>query len=109
MNVPESLLFFGVIALGTVAIRALPFMLFPENRATPAYVLYLGKVLPYAIIGMLVVYCLRNVSLISFPYALPELISLFLIVVLQLKLKNMLLSIGGGTIIYMVLVQNFFA
>jgi branched-subunit amino acid transport protein AzlD len=108
LDVAEALLFVGVIALGTFAIRALPFLLFPENRATPPFVHYLGKVFPYSVIGMLVVYCLRNANPLNPPYALPEVISLLAILALQLKLKNMLISIGGGTLIFMLLVQQVF-
>ena len=101
-------MYFSVIALGTFMIRGLPFVLFPENKPTPQYVLYLGKVLPYTIIGMLVVYCLRNISVLQYPFALPEMISLLAITILQIGLKNMLISIGGGTAIYMTLVQLIF-
>jgi len=109
MTTGQSLLFFAVITGGTVLMRFLPFLLFPENKETPVYVRYLGKVLPYTIIGMLVVYCLRNTAVFRFPYALPEAISIAGILLLQLWRKNMLLSIGGGTVIYMLLVQLVFA
>jgi len=109
MTIIETVGFFGVIALGTFMLRAIPFVIFPENRPTPPYVQFLGKVLPYSIIGMLVVYCLRSVSLAAFPFALPEGLSILAIVILQLKVKNMLLSIGGGTVIYMILIQTIFS
>ena len=88
--------------------RFLPFLFFPENRETPKYVKYLGQVLPYTIIGMLVVYCLRNTVVTGYPYALPEIIGVGAILLLQLWRKNMLLSIGGGTLIYMLMVQRIF-
>ena len=105
----QTLLFFAIIALATMLVRFLPFFVFPENKKTPGYVQYLGKVLPYSIIGMLVVYCLRNTVVLQYPYALPEAISVGAVILLQIWLKNMLLSIGGGTVIYMLLVQVVFA
>ena len=109
MSMSESLAFFGIIAVGTALIRFLPFLIFPENRDTPGYVLYLGKVLPYTIIGMLVVYCLRYIEFFRYPFGLPEGISICAILILQKWRNNMLLSIGGGTVIYMLLVQVVFA
>lgn len=104
----QSLIIFAVIALGTILTRALPFILFPDNRETPKYILYLGKVLPYAIIGLLIVYCLKNVSLLVSPYGIPEGIAVLSVVLLHLWKSNTLLSIGGGTVVYMVLVQVVF-
>lgn len=108
MSTGESLIFFGLIAGVTMLTRFLPFLLFPENKKTPRYVEYLGLVLPYAIIGMLVVYCLKNASPVIYPFALPELIAVVSVGVLQKWRNNMLLSIGGGTLLYMVLVQVIF-
>ena len=104
----QSVAFFAIIAGGTMLMRFLPFILFPEHRKTPAYILYLGRVLPYTIIGMLVVYCLRNTVVLRWPFALPEAICIGAILILQLWRKNMLLSIGGGTLLYMILVQAVF-
>lgn len=101
----QSILFFGIISLTTMAIRTLPFLLFPENKKTPKFILYLGSVLPYTIIGMLVIYCLKDVSFVKTPYGLPEVISIAVIVLLHLWKNNTLLSIGAGTVIYMFLVQ----
>lgn len=109
MTTAQSLLFFAVMAAGTMLMRFLPFLLFPQNRKTPGYISYLGKVLPYTIIGMLVVYCLRGAVVTRYPYALPEIIGIVAIAALQLWRKNMLLSIGGGTLLYMLLVQVVFA
>ena len=108
MNTGESVLYFAIITGGTMLMRFLPFLLFPEKREATGYVRYLGRVLPYTIIGMLVVYCLRNTALLHWPYALPEVIGIGAIIFLQLRWKNMLLSIGGGTLLYMVLVQAVF-
>ena len=104
----QSALFFGIIALTTILTRALPCLLFPSHKETPRYITYLGNVIPFAMIGMLVVYCLRNVSLQSFPFGLPELIAIAVITILHLWKGNTLLSIGVGTVTYMVCVQFIF-
>ena len=104
----QLFVFFGVVMLGTVFTRALPFLLFPEHKEIPKYIKYLADILPYTIIGMLVVYCLKNISFTQSPHALPEVISITLIIVLHLWKKNTLLSIGGGALFYMVLVQYVF-
>lgn len=96
------------IACATLLTRALPFILFPAGRKTPKYITYLGNVLPFAIIGMLVVYCLKGVQITSSPFALPELISVILVAVLHLWKRNTLLSIGGGTVVYMLLIRFVF-
>ena len=98
----------AVAALVTVLLRFLPFLIFGGDRQTPAYITYLGKVLPYAIMGMLVVFCLKGVSLTAAPYGLPELIACGLTAGLHVWKRNTLLSIAGGTAIYMVLVQMVF-
>jgi branched-subunit amino acid transport protein AzlD len=105
LTIIQSFIFFGIISITTMFIRALPFALFPENRKPPKYIVYLGQVLPYTIIGMLVVYCLKDVTFLTAPYGIAELISIMAIVALHLWKKNTLLSIGGGTIIYMLLIQ----
>ena len=98
----------AVIALVTAGLRFLPFWIFGENRKTPPIVTYLGKVLPYAIMGMLVVYCLKGVTLTSAPYGIPEAIGCMTVAALHVWKRNTLLSIGGGTIVYMLLVQFVF-
>ena len=110
MRIPDSqaLIMILIMAALTFLIRALPFMLFPGSQKTPAYISYLGKVLPYSIIGMLLVYCLRNVSVTAAPFGLPELISIIVIVFVHIWKHNTLLSIGGGTLLYMFLVQVIF-
>jgi branched-subunit amino acid transport protein AzlD len=97
-----------VAALVTAATRFLPFLIFGNGKKTPDIIVYLGKVLPYAIMGMLVVYCLKNVSFISAPFGLPELIGCAAVAVLHIWKRNTLLSIGVGTIGYMLLVQFVF-
>jgi branched-subunit amino acid transport protein AzlD len=98
----------AVIAIVTMLIRFLPFIIFGGGKETPAYISYLSSVLPYAIIGMLVVYCLKDVSLISAPYGFPELIAAAAVIALHLWRRNTLLSIAVGTVVYMVLVQAVF-
>lgn len=110
MRIPDSRALVMVLIMAgiTFFIRALPFLLFPGNKKTPSYILYLGKVLPYAIIGMLVVYCFKAVSLIQAPFGLPELIAGVAVVILHVWKRNTLISIGGGTLLYMFLVQAIF-
>ncbi len=104
---PEySLILIGIMAATTALLRFLPFLIFRHN--TPQPILYLGRVLPYAIIGMLVVYCLKGVSLVQSPHGIPELISVVLVVLLHKWKHNTLISIPAGTICYMVLLQVVF-
>ena len=98
----------AVIALVTAALRFLPFFLFGENRNTPPLVTHLGQVLPYAIMGMLVVYCLKDVTLTSAPFGIPEAIGCAAVALLHIWKRNTLLSIGAGTLCYMLLVQLVF-
>lgn len=97
------------VAAGTQITRWLPFWLFPENRKPPAWVTDLGKVLPAATMGLLVVYCLKGVRWTAAPYGAPELLSILAVAVLHLWRGNVLLSIAGGTALYMLLVQCVFA
>lgn len=108
MTMTEQIITIGLCVIGTMATRFLPFLLFRPNKKTPRYIQYLGKALPAAIFGMLVVYCLKNVSVLTGSHGLPELIAIALVVVLHLWKRNMLLSIAGGTICYMLLVQMVF-
>ena len=103
----HTFLLIAVIAVVTYLLRSLPFLVF-SGRQTPAFVTYLGKVLPYAIMGMLVVYCLKDTTLLSWPYGIPELLACIVVVLLHLWRKNTLLSIGVGTAFYMVLIQLVF-
>lgn len=97
------------VAAGTQITRWLPFWLFPENRKPPTWVTDLGKVLPAATMGLLVVYCLKGVRWTAAPYGAPELLSILAVAVLHLWRGNVLLSIAGGTALYMLLVQCVFA
>lgn len=107
MTTVQSILTIVAVVIGTMLTRFLPFLIFPENRKAPEIVTYLGKALPYAVIGLLVVYCLKDAVWTSY-HGLPELIAIAAVVVLHKWKNNTLLSIGGGTILYMLLVQNFF-
>lgn len=97
-----------VIALVTAALRFLPFLVFPDGKKRPGIITYLGNVLPYGVMAMLVIYCLKNVSVLSQPYGIPELLAIIAVVAMHLWKKNTLLSIFGGTAFYMVLVQLVF-
>lgn len=104
----NDVLLVAVVALVTMALRFLPFLIFGRRRQTPAFIAYLGRVLPFAIMGMLVVYCLRDVPVASAPYGLPEWLGVVGVAALYLWKRNTLLSIGLGTAWYMLLVQLVF-
>ena len=108
MNNLHSVLIIAIAALVTIALRFLPFLIFGENRRTPPLIAYLGQVLPYSIMGMLVIYCLKDVSLLSAPYGIPEAIGCAVVALLHIWKRNTLLSIGAGTVCYMLLVQFIF-
>lgn len=108
MTLTQQIITIGLCALGTMATRFLPFLLFSPKKPTPNYIQYLGKALPAAVFGMLVVYCLKNVSLVSGNHGLPEFLAIAAVVALHLWKRQMLLSIAGGTALYMVLVQFVF-
>ena len=96
-----------VMAVCTFLTRVLPFLIL-RKRQTPAFVTYLGQVLPYPIMGMLIVYCLKEVRFLEAPFAVPELIAVAVVVVLHVWKRNTLLSIIGGTACYMILIQFVF-
>lgn len=108
MTVQQQVITILMVVLGTMLTRFLPFLIFPADKPTPKYIQYLGKVLPAAALGLLVVYCLKDVSVFQGSHGIPELISVILIVVLHFWKRQMLLSIAGGTICYMVLVHTVF-
>ena len=106
LTTTQALVIAGAVTLGTIITRFLPF---PDNKPIPKVVEYLGRTLPAAMMGLLVVYCLRNVDIAAAPHGLPELIALAVVTGLHLWKRNVLLSIGAGTVVYMVLVQVVFA
>ena len=101
------LILIAVMALVTMAIRFAPFVIF-NGKETPEYINYLGKFLPYSIIAMLVVYCLKSVSVLDKPYGFPEFIGVIIVALLHIWKRNTLLSIVAGTVLYMILKQFVF-
>ena len=108
MTLTEQIITIAVCSLGTMLTRFLPFWIFSSKRPTPKYIQYLGKALPSAIFGMLVVYCLKNVSITGGSHGIPEFIAIAVTTSLHLWKRQMFLSIAGGTICYMLLVQLVF-
>lgn len=104
----HSLILIIVMAAVTALLRFLPFIIWNGKRKTPKYILYLGNVLPYAIMGMLVVYCLKGISFAAAPYGIPEFLGVMIVGLLYLWKRNTLLSIVGGTAAYMFLIQMVF-
>ncbi len=104
----HSAILIAVCALITAALRFIPFIVFSGKRKTPEFINYLGKVLPFAIMGMLVVFCLKSTSVTSFPYGIPELISVILVIILHVWKRNTLLSIISGTVCYILLINFIF-
>ena len=104
----EMLLTVLAVALGTQITRWLPFLLFPEDRQPPVVVRQLGQLLPPAVMGLLVVYCLKNVDVLEGNHGLPELIAILVTGALHVWKRQMLLSIAGGTVCYMLLVRFVF-
>lgn len=108
MTLTQQIITIAMVVLATMLTRFLPFLVFPAGKETPKYIKYLGKVIPGAVFGMLVIYCLKNVDLLAGSHGLPELIAIAVVIVLHLWKRQMLLSIAGGTICYMLLVQFVF-
>ena len=108
MTLTQRIIIIGVVVTATMLTRFLPFIVFPAGKETPKYIQYLGNVLPAAVFGLLVVYCLKDVSIFTGSHGLPELISIALVVALHCWKRQMLLSIAGGTVCYMLLVQLVF-
>ena len=108
MTLSQQIVTIALCVAGTMLTRFLPFIVFTSKKPTPKYIQYLGKALPCAIFGMLVVYCLKNVSILSGSHGLPELIAIAVTVAIHKWKNQMLLSIAGGTACYMLLVQLVF-
>ena len=105
MNAWETLSIIGVVIVCTFLTRALPFLVFKDSEKIPALILYLGRMLPMAIMFMLILYCIRSTSFLSYPYGIPELLGIGCVVILHLWKRNNMISIVGGTLVYMILVQ----
>lgn len=103
-----SFLIILAVALTTFVTRVTPFLIFPKGKEIPDTIQYLGKVLTPAVIGMLVVYCLKNTSVMAAPHGIPEAAAVLTVIVLHVWKRNNLLSIGGGTVLYMFLIQAVF-
>lgn len=108
MTLTQQVITVAMVVLGTAVTRFLPFLLFPAGKKTPEYIRYLGRVLPAAVFGLLVIYSLKDVELLSGSHGIPELISIAVVAALHVWKRQMLLSIAGGTVCYMVLVQMVF-
>ena len=108
MTLTQQILTIAAVVLGTMTTRFLPSLLFPAGKTTPAFVQYLGKALPAAVFGLLVIYSLKDVQLLTGSHGIPEAISIALVIILHCWKRQMLLSIAGGTICYMLLVQLVF-
>lgn len=108
MNNKEIFFIVAALAAATVITRFLPFVLFPKGKKVPSFVVYLGKILPFAAIGLLVVSCFSGVSFLSYPYGLPEIICVAAAALIHWKKKNTLLSISVSTVMYMILIRFVF-
>ena len=107
MNTGHSIILIAVMSAVVIFLRSVPFLIF-RGKETPAFIEYIGKYLPYAIMGMLLVYCFRETPIVQSPHGLPELIAIIVTAGLQVWKKQGLLSIVVGTVLYMVLVQMVF-
>ena len=108
MTTVQLLITVAMISVGTMSMRFLPYILFPAGKPTPKFIQYLGKVLPGAVFAMLLVYSLKDVTILSGSHGIPELIGIAVTVGLHLWKKQMMISMAGGTIVYMLLVQLVF-
>ena len=108
MSFTERLITIFLIFLATIILRFLPFVAFPENKPTPKFIQYLGKYLPGAVFGLLIIYALKDVNILTGSHGIPELIAIVVTALLHRWKKQMIISISGGTICYMLLVQFVF-
>ena len=108
MTTAQLLITVAAISVGTLSMRFLPYILFPARKPTPKFVQYLGKVLPGAVFGMLLIYSLKDVSILSGSHGIPELIGVAVTTGVHLWKKQMMLSMAAGTLTYMLLVQFVF-
>ena len=108
MTLAQQIITVGMCVLATLLTRFLPFAVFNARKPTPQYIHYLGELLPGAIFAMLVIYCLKNVSVLAAPFGLPEFIAVAAVIMLHVWKRNNLLSIGAGTALYMFVIQVVF-
>lgn len=104
----EMIITVAIVVVGTLLTRFGAFLIFPPGKQAPDFVLYLGKALPTSVMGMLVVYTFKETVILSYPYGIPELIALIVTIGLHLWKRNMLVSIGVGTVVYMIFIQAVF-
>ena len=105
MNAAQILITIAVVAIGTIITRSVSFIIFPASKNTPPYITYLGKVLPAAVMGMLVIYCYKTLDFTSANHGIPEILAGLVVAGLQFWKKNMLISICVGTALYLVLIR----
>ena len=105
MTITEQIITVAMCVLGTVLTRYLPFWVFSENRQTPAFIQYIGRYLPSAVFGMLVVYCLKDVDFMHGNHGVYEITGIAVTVILHLWKRNFMISMAGGTLCYMLLTQ----
>lgn len=108
MTLPQQIITIILCIAGTMIPRFLPFAVFSENKKTPEFIQYMGNYLPPAVFGMLVVYSLRNVNITAATHGIPELIAIIVTGILHIYKRQMLISIAGGTICYMLLLHFVF-
>lgn len=108
MTQTEQIITVAIVALATLLTRLLPFLIFKSNKPTPRFLIYIGRALPPAVFGMLVVYCLKEVSFGGLSLWAPQLIALSATLLIHLAFRKMLLSIAGGTALYIILVNWVF-
>ncbi|MEG0469176.1 MAG: AzlD domain-containing protein [Longicatena sp.] len=108
MTTWETLSVIGVVVACTVLTRALPFLVFKDAKKIPNIILYLGRVLPMAIMFCLVLYCIRSTTFLKYPYGIPEVVGILIVGILHVWKRNNIISIVGGTFCYMIMVQFIF-
>lgn len=108
MTLTQQTITIALCVLGTMTTRFLPFLVFRENKETPAFIQYIGKFLPSAVFGMLVIYCLKNVNIMQGSHGIPEFLAIVVTCGLHIRKRQMLISIAGGTIFYMLLLHFIF-
>lgn len=108
MNIKYTIMAIVLMGFITFGTRLVPFIFFGKNKITPPYIMYMGNYLPPAIMAMLIIYCLKNISVHVFPFGIPEAIGIIVVVILHIWKRNNLLSILAGTIVYMIAVQRIF-
>lgn len=105
MTSQQQIITIIILAVVTFMTRALPFLVFPAGKPTPKYIQYLGKALPLAVFGMLVVYCLKDVQWLEGSHGIPEILGIAAVVLMHLWRRQLFLSMAVGTAVYMILIR----